>query len=287
MSITYGPIGLFDSGFGGITVLKEILKVLPQYDYLYLGDNARVPYGPRSYEIVCQYTLECVDYLFVQACPLIILACNTATAKALRNIQQKYLPIAYPERRVLGVIRPVTELAGSLSQSGIVGVLATSGTVSSLTYPVEMSHFSPQVTVVQEACPMWVPLVENDEYEGEGADYFVRKHLDRLFRTHPAIDTLVLGCTHYPMLGKKIRKYLPQGVQLLSQGEIVAHSLKDYLQRHPDMEAACQKEAQLRFLTTDSAAHFNQVAGQYLGIEVQSTRISLPILPQERLKLAF
>ncbi len=272
---TMSPIGVFDSGYGGLTVLKEIVKSLPQYDYLYLGDNARSPYGPRSFETVYHYTWQCVQWFFKQGCPLVILACNTASAKALRNIQQHDLPIAFPDKRVLGVIRPTTEIIGRISKTGQVGILGTQGTVMSNSYPIEIHKFFPEVKVYQEACPMWVPLVENNEYEGDGADYFIKKHLDHILANNSQIDTLLLACTHYPLLIGKIRKYIPENINLLSQGEIVAHSLKDYLNRHPEMEGKCSKNSNRSFFTTDQPQDFNNHASTFFGKPVQSDHVEL------------
>lgn len=242
-----GPIGIFDSGYGGLSVMKEILSALPGYDYLYLGDNARAPYGPRSFDTVYRYTLEAVQWFFKQECPLVILACNTASAKALRTIQQRDLPqMQDPSRRVLGVIRPTAEVLGTYSRTREVGVLGTAGTVSSNSYPIEIQKFFPDIRVHQQACPMWVPLVENRAYESPGADYFVRECLDQLLVQSPRIDTILLACTHYPLLIPKIRQFLPPGVQLLSQGEIVAESLKDYLNRHPEMEQRIERNSGFR-----------------------------------------
>lgn len=271
----YQPIGIFDSGFGGLTVLKEIVKELPQYDYLYLGDSARAPYGSRSFETVYEYTLECVKHLFDRGCHLVILACNTASAKALRTIQQKDLPHLAPNKRVLGVIRPTTELIGQFSQSKHVGVLGTQGTVSSGSYLVEIEKFYPELTVKQEACPMWVPLIENNETENPGAEFFIKRHVDALMTKDPKIDAIILGCTHYPLIEKKIKAYLPQGVQLLSQGPIVARGLKDYLQRHPEIEAHCSKGGEVRFLTTDLPETFDKSATLFFGKPVESQHLSL------------
>ncbi len=270
-----GPIGVFDSGYGGLTVFKELVKELPQYDYIYLGDNARVPYGIRSFETVYQYTLECVNHLFERGCSLIILACNTASAKALRNIQQKDLPHMPHLRRVLGVIRPTTEIIGELSQSGHVGVFATQGTVNSQSYVIEANKFYPQVKVYQEACPMWVPLVENNEHNSTGADYFVKKHIDQLLQQSPDIDTIILACTHYPLLMNKIREFLPEHIRLVSQGEIVAHSLADYLQRHPEIEQLCSKGGNKTYYTTESVNDFNKKAEIFLGKAVESDLLKL------------
>lgn len=268
----YHPIGVFDSGYGGLTVLREIVQKLPQYDYLYLGDNARSPYGPRSFETVYQYTLQCVRYLFARGCRLVVLACNTASAKALRNIQQLDLPRMEPGLRVLGVIRPTTEIIGRYSQSGQVGILATRGTVTSESYLVEIAQFFPALQVYQEACPMWVPLVENGEYNGPGADYFIQKHLDRLLLQSPAIDTLLLACTHYPLLLPKIRQFIPAHLTVLSQGPIVAERLADYLIRHPELAAQCSQTSNLRFLTTDSTEEFDRQASLFFGQPVAAER---------------
>jgi glutamate racemase len=270
-----GPIGVFDSGYGGLTVLKKIRQQLPQYDYLYLGDNARAPYGNRSFETVYQYTLECVNLLFNRGCSLVILACNTSSAKALRTIQQKDLPQLNASLRVLGVIRPTTELAGNYSTSKHIGVLGTAGTIASQSYPVELHKFFPDVQVFQEACPMWVPLVENNEFNSIGADYFIKKHIDNLMQQSPLIDTVILGCTHYPLLIEKIKKYLPPQVSVLSQGEIVAQSLRSYLYRHPEMEARCSKKGTCEFLTTDDSENFDLHAALFFGKSVQSKHIAL------------
>jgi glutamate racemase len=269
------PIGVFDSGYGGLTVLKEIRKNLPLYDYLYLGDNARAPYGNRSFDTVYHYTLQCVEWFFEQGCSLVILACNTASAKALRTIQQNDLPKIAPGKRVLGVIRPTTELIGNYSETRNVGVLATNGTVASNSYPIEIAKFFPDLKVYQEACPMWVPLVENNEYEGHGADYFVKKNLQSIFEKGRKIDVLLLACTHYPLLKEKIEEYLPVGVKLLSQGEIVASSLRDYLKRHPEIESLCSKNGQSLFYTTDSTEDFDNHATTFFGEAIQSIHLDL------------
>lgn len=269
------PIGVFDSGYGGLTVLREIVRKLSQYDYVYLGDNARTPYGTRSFDTVYHYTLECVRHLFDRGCRLVILACNTASAKALRNIQQLDLPMLAPDRRVLGVIRPTTEVIGTYSRTGHVGILATRGTVTSESYLVEIEKFFPELHVVQEACPMWVPLVENGEYASAGADYFVQQHIDRLMAQSPDIDTILLACTHYPLLLDKIRQYAPQNATVLSQGGIVSDSLADYLIRHPDMEAQCSKHGQRTFMTTDSTEDFDRQATVFYGEPVQSEHLAL------------
>ncbi|MFN0214138.1 MAG: glutamate racemase [Saprospiraceae bacterium] len=272
---TPAPIGIFDSGYGGLTVFRDIRAKLPQYDYIYLGDNARAPYGPRDFDTIYHYTLECVRHLFDKGCQLVVLACNTASAKALRTIQQQDLPRIAPERRVLGVIRPTTEIVGHYSKTKQVGVLATRGTVLSESYVIEIEKFFPEIKVFQQACPMWVPLVENNEHEGAGADYFVKKYLDELLVQSSEIDTVVLGCTHYPLLANKIRQYLPSRVQLLSQGEIVAKSLLDYLHRHPEIEAVCSKGGSVAYFTTESAEDFDRKAAIFLGQEVRSKHLAL------------
>ncbi|MEJ2109570.1 MAG: glutamate racemase [Acidobacteriota bacterium] len=266
----YSPIGIFDSGFGGLTVLKEIEAVLPRKDLLYLGDNARTPYGNRSFEIVYAYTMEAVEWLFNRKCALVIVACNTAAAKALRSIQQRDLPRMDPQRRVLGILRPVTEQVGYLSRSGHIGILATSGTVASKSYAIEIARFFPEAKVSQEACPMWVPLVENDECDSEGAEYFVKKHVNRLMESDPKIDTVVLGCTHYPLLRKQIARFLPPDVTIVSQGKIVANSLVDYLKRHPEIAARCSENARRAFYTSEKAAVFDKLATLFYGREIHS-----------------
>jgi len=270
------PIGVFDSGYGGLTVLKEMVARLPQYDYVYLGDNARAPYGNRSFETVYHYTLQCVKWLFDKGCPLVILACNTASAKALRTIQQNDLPKIAPDNRVLGVIRPTTEVVGGFTRSGKVGVLATRGTVLSGSYPIEIGKFFPELEVFQQACPLWVPLIENNEHDKPGADYFVKEYMDLLKEQSPGIDTVLLACTHYPLLKDKIARYLPEGGTLISQGEIVASSLADYLQRHPEMEGRCSKGGLLRFYTTDSTEDFDNHASIFYGQGLRSAHVPLP-----------
>ncbi len=270
-----GPIGIFDSGYGGLTVLKEIAKALPHYDYLYLGDNARAPYGSRSFETIYQYTLACVRYLLNQDCSLIVLACNTASAKALRTIQQKDLPLLAPHKRVLGVIRPTAEIIGNITQSKVVGVLGTLGTVQSQSYVIEIQKLFPEVKVYQEACPMWVPLIENSEYENEGSDYFVNKNISQLLSQSSAIDTLLLGCTHYPLLYDKIKSILPASIKLLSQGPIVAAALQEYLNRHPEIEQKCSKLGTRKFLTTDSPSDFEKRGSQFFGQVIQAEYLHL------------
>ncbi len=271
------PIGIFDSGYGGLTVFRDIRAKLPQYDYIYLGDNARAPYGPRDFDTIYHYTLECVRHLFDMGCQLVVLACNTASAKALRTIQQQDLPKIAPERRVLGVIRPTTEIVGKYSKSKHVGVLATRGTVVSQSYVIEIEKFFPEIKVFQQACPMWVPLVENNEHEGAGADYFVQKYLDELLAQSAKIDTVVLGCTHYPLLEQKIRQFLPPQVKLLLQGELVAISLSEYLHRHPEIEAVCSKGGDVEYFTTESAEDFDRKAAIFLGEEVKSKHLVLVV----------
>ena len=271
---TLTMVGIFDSGFGGLTCLRSIREQLPEYDYLYLGDNARAPYGTRSFEVVYEYTWQAVQYLHKQGCRLIILACNTASAKALRTIQQRFIPLSSPYR-VLGVIRPTVEAIGRYTKNNHIGVLATEGTVASCSYPIEIHKLYPEVRLTQQACPMWVPLIENGEHTSAGADYFVKKYLDSIFSQDPEIDTLLLGCTHYPLLEEKIRQYIPSGVHLLMQGEIVAHSLQDYLLRHPDIEQSCSKTGQCRFLTTESPERFSSAASLFLGEQITAASIKL------------
>ena len=262
-----GPIGVFDSGYGGLTILDKIRKQMPEYDYLYLGDNARTPYGPRSFEVVYEFTLQAVKKLFELGCPLVILACNTASAKALRTIQQTNLPVIDPTRRVLGVIRPTAECIDQLTKSRHIGILATSGTIKSESYLMEIHKLFPDVTVTGEACPMWVPLVENNEYHSKGADYFVQKHINQLLEKDSDIDTLILGCTHYPLLIEKIRQFTPSHIRLVPQGEYVAKSLEDYLKRHPEMDIRCSKGNTCRFLTTESTAKFEESASIFLRMD--------------------
>lgn len=272
-SLSTGAIGVFDSGYGGLTILDKIRELMPEYDYVYLGDSARCPYGTRSFEVVYEFTLQAVNKLFEMGCPLIILACNTASAKALRTIQQVNLPHIDPSRRVLGVIRPTVERISELTQSRHVGILATAGTIKSESYPLEIHKLFPDITVTGEACPLWVPLVENNEYHSEGADYFVRQHINRLLEKDPMIDTILLGCTHYPLLSDKIRQFTPEHIRIIAQGEYVAQSLRDYLNRHPEMEVRCNKTGNCRFLTTESENKFEESASIFLGrkdIKVES-----------------
>ncbi len=270
-----GSIGIFDSGYGGLTILEKIKEALPDNDFIYLGDNARTPYGTRSFEVVYKYTLQCVTQLFEMGCHLIILACNTASAKALRTIQQNDLPILDPNRRVLGVIRPTIEIIGDLTQSKHVGLLATTGTVQSNSYPLEIKKIFPEIIVSSEACPMWVPLIENNEHLSDGADYFIKKNLDQILKTDPLIDTLILGCTHYPLLINKIYKYLPKNVKVITQGEIVAKSLVDYLNRHPEIDSRCTKNGKIEYFTTESTDKFKSSASIFLNAEIVAKHINI------------
>ena len=272
---TSQPIAVFDSGYGGLTVLKQLVARLPQYDFIYLGDNARAPYGNRSFETVYHYTLQSVQWFFKMGSPLVVLACNTASAKALRTIQQHDLPGHYPGKRVLGVIRPTTEIIGTMTKTGKVGILATTGTVQSESYIIEIKKFFPDIEVFQQACPMWVPLIENNEHLGPGADYFVKKDIDQLFNQSKQIDTLLLACTHYPLIADKIRKYIPTGTRIISQGEIVANSLSDYLERHPEIDEKCSKNGQRKFFTTDSSLDFDQHASFFYDQKVESDHVDL------------
>lgn len=269
------PIGIFDSGYGGLTVLKSIVRKLPEYDFIYLGDNARAPYGNRSFNTVYQYTRECVQWFFSRGCPLVILACNTSSAKALRTIQQQDLIESGTPNRVLGVIRPTTEMAGRLSKTGHVGILATSGTVQSESYVIEINKFFPGVKVHQQACPLWVPLIENNEHLGEGADYFIEKYSSELLKQSNEIDTVILACTHYPLLMEKLRKHFPPSVQIVAQGDIVAESLAKYLVNHPEIETRCSRNSSLSFFTTDDCADFDRHGGYFFGQGVRSERVFL------------
>ncbi|WP_221929387.1 glutamate racemase [Saccharicrinis carchari] len=275
MNSSKGPIAVFDSGYGGLTVLQQLTQQLPQYDFLYLGDNARTPYGTRSFEVVNKYTLEAVTKLFSMGVHLIILACNTASAKALRNIQQNHLPLIAPTRRVLGVIRPSAEVVGSYTKTNKIGVLGTLGTVQSLSYPLEIKKVAKHLQVFQEACPMWVPLVENGEAESPGSDFFIKKNIDALLSQDKAIDTIILGCTHYPLLLDKIKQYLPYECTILSQGEIVAKSLVNYLKRHPEMDAKCTKNGKVIFYTTENVNKFKQTAGFFLKQDIEVNYLEL------------
>lgn len=268
-------IGVFDSGYGGLTILRQIRKLLPQYDYLYLGDNARAPYGSRSFDVVYEFTLQAVEELFDRGCPLVILACNTASAKALRSIQQNDVPRIDPTRRVLGVIRPTVEALDAVTDSRHIGVLATPGTVKSHSYTMEVGKLYPEMIVTEQACPMWVPLVENNEALSPGADYFVEKYINSIMLTDPMIDTLVLGCTHYPLLLPKLEMYAPQGVRILPQGDLVAESLRNYLARHPDIVSRCSQNGTVEYLTTENTDKFDDLASLFMGQTVKSTKITL------------
>ena len=275
LSSAPGPIGVFDSGYGGLTILRHIRAVLPDYDFLYLGDNARTPYGTRSFQVVYEFTLQCVCKLFEMGCHLVVLACNTASAKALRTIQQIDLPRIDSTRRVLGIIRPTVESIGNMTQTRHVGLLATPGTVKSLSYPLEINKLFPDIVVTGESCPIWVPLVENGESGSDGADFFVRRHVENLLTRDPEIDTILLGCTHYPLLLDKIRKYVPENVKIVSQGEYVAFSLQNYLGRHPEMDSCCTKNASCRYLTTESVETFLPNASIFMNGEINAETISL------------
>lgn len=272
-SLSSGAIGVFDSGYGGLTILEKIRELMPEYDYIYLGDNARAPYGTRSFEVVYEFTLQAVSKLFEMGCPLVILACNTASAKALRTIQQINLPVLDASRRVLGVIRPTAERIGEMTQSRHIGILATAGTIKSESYPLEIHKLFPDITVTGEACPLWATLVENNEHQSEGADYFVKQHISRLLEKDPQIDTIILGCTHYPLLLDKIRQFTPPDIRIVAQGEYVAQSLQAYLQRHTEMDARCTQGGNCRFLTTESESKFKESASIFLrqeNIKVES-----------------
>ena len=270
-----GPIGVFDSGYGGLTILKEIREALPEYDYVYLGDNARTPYGTRSFDVVYEFTREAVEALFARGCHLVILACNTASAKALRSIQQKDLPGWDSSRRVLGVIVPTVEALGSISKNGNIGILGTPGTVSSGTYDIEIAKFFPQFRTVSVECPMWVPLVEDREYDSPGADYFVEKYVEELFAQEPEIDTIILGCTHYPLLIEKIRRQVADRATIVTQGELVAASLRDYLNRHPEMDAKCTRGGSCTYLTTENPDKFTDLAATFMQAPVRAEHIVL------------
>jgi len=275
MNQKQGPIGVFDSGYGGLTILEDVRKQLPQLDYLYLGDNARAPYGNRSFDMVYEFTRQAVLYLYEQGCPLVILACNTASAKALRTIQQVDLPTLDPDFRVLGILRPTVEVIDSLTKSRHVGLVGTPGTVVSGSYPIEIHKLFPDILLTAEACPMWVPLVENGEYDSEGAAYFVRKNLTHLFEQDPEIDTLVLGCTHYPLLMSQIKRFVPKQVKIVSQGNYVAASLKDYLHRHSDIAERCTMGGSCHFLTTESEYKFEESASLFVKRNVKASHIHL------------
>ncbi len=268
-------IGVFDSGFGGLTILRSFIELLPEYDYIYLGDNARAPYGNKSFELIYEYTLEGVNYLFNQGCELVILACNTASAKALRSIQQKDLPLIAPQKRVLGVIRPSTEEIGALSKSGVVGILGTEGTVNSLSYQIELAKSSPHTLVIQQACPLWVPLIESQEYSSPAGRLIIESDLKRLFKQNPKIDVIVLACTHYPIIKHIIDEWVPRGVQVLAQGPLVAHKLSDYLSRHTELEGQLSKNGTIACFTTESGDYFNEHASEIFGQPLRAEQIHL------------
>ena len=270
-----GPIGIFDSGYGGLTILHDLRQVLPQYDYMYLGDNARAPYGSRSFEVVYKFTRQAVLKLFSLGCHLVILGCNTASAKALRSIQQRDIPEVDPNRRVLGIIRPTAEVIGTITKSNHVGLLATEGTIKSESYDLEVAKFWPNIKVSGVACPLWAAIVEANEADSPGADYFVKKRIDQLIRKDPEIDTLILGCTHYPLLMSSIVKNIPDGVRVVPQGEYVANSLRDYLGRHPDMEQRITKNGTCRYLTTESEDKFQESARIFLHERVDVNHVDL------------
>ncbi len=269
------PIGIFDSGYGGLTILRDIQQRMPDRDFIYLGDNARAPYGSRSFDVVYTFTLQCVQRLFEMGCHLVILACNTASAKALRNIQQNDLPRLDPERRVLGIIRPTVEQVGLTSQTRHIGLVGTTGTVQSMSYPLEFKKLYPDITVTDKACPMWVPLVENNEYNGDGADFFVKKYIDELIKKDEQIDTLILGCTHYPLLIDKIKKYLPERVRIVSQGELITESLENYLSRHENIDAKCTRNGVTKYYTTESVEKFNEAASIFLNKKVEAQHLEV------------
>ncbi|MCZ2223811.1 MAG: glutamate racemase [Chitinophagales bacterium] len=274
-----GAIGIFDSGYGGLTILKEIVNILPQYNYIYLGDNARTPYGSRSFETVYHYTWEAIQWFFNQGCSLVILACNTASAKALRTIQQKNLPLLNdPFKRVLGVIRPTAEVIDNFTHSKHIGILGTTGTVQSNSYILEIEKFFPNIKVFQQACPLWVPLIENNEHNSKGADFFVKKYIHQLLEQNANIDTFLLACTHYPLLIEKIKEYTPADIKIVTQGNIVAESLKDYLKRHPEIESLCIKQGKINFYTTDNAEQFNKQAIIFWGNNIQSQQVNISTL---------
>ena len=269
------PIGIFDSGYGGLTILSDIQKKMPQYDYLYLGDNARAPYGNRSFDVVYEFTLEGVKELFSRGCELVILACNTASAKALRTIQQNDLPNLASNKRVLGVIRPSTEIIGDFSISNHVGILATEGTVKSMSYPIEINKFSPDTIVSQHACSMWVPLIESGNYESEAGQMFIKEDVEKLLLNDPKIDVIILGCTHYPILKSFIESIVPPHIKVIAQGPIIAEKLADYLHRHPEIESVCSKNSSTDFLTTENSDDFNAKASVFFGKEIKSEHIKL------------
>ncbi len=277
MAGQYQPIGVFDSGYGGLTILKDFIQAMPDYDFIYLGDNARAPYGSRSFEVVYEYTLQAVKKLFEMECHLVVLACNTASAKALRNIQQNDLPKIDPNRRVLGVIRPAVESIGEFTSNGHVGILGTSGTVLSNSYPIELEKWAngKVIKTTQEACPIWVPLVENNEIDSAGTDFFVAKNIQNLLNTDPEIDAIILGCTHYPLLLPTIKKFVPEGITLMEQGKVVTQKLVEYLTRHPEMDTKCSKSGVVKFFTTENVEIFEKNATTFLGKSIKSEKVIL------------
>jgi glutamate racemase len=277
MATQFQPIGVFDSGYGGLTILKDFIHAMPEYDFIYLGDNARAPYGSRSFEVVYGYTLQAVTRLFEMGCHLVILACNTASAKALRNIQMNDLPHMDPNRRVLGVIRPAVEAIGDFTRNGHVGILGTTGTVLSNSYPIELEKWSngKVVQATQEACPIWVPLVENNEMDSPGTEYFVSKNINNLLAADPEIDSIILGCTHYPLLLPVIRKFVPEGIQLLEQGKVVSGKLVEYLSRHPEMDDRCSKSGLIKYYTTENVEIFEKNAATFIGQTVNCEKVIL------------
>ena len=268
-----GPIGIFDSGYGGLTILSEIQALLPEYDYCYLGDNARAPYGSRSFEVIYEFTRQAVAALFEKGCNLVILACNTASAKALRTIQQKDIPLWSSEKRVLGVIRPTVEVVGRITKSRHVGILATEGTIQSCSYDMEIEKLFPDIIVTGEACPMWVPMIESHLHKNDGADYFIGQNVSTILSKDPLIDSLILGCTHYPIIIDQIKRFLPPGIEVISQGGYVASSLKNYLKRHPDMNNSCSKNSVTEYYTTESPSRFMQMAETFLGEKIKASHI--------------
>ncbi len=269
------PIGVFDSGYGGLTILQQLRRRLPQYDFLYLGDNARAPYGPRSFDVVYEFTRQAVVKLFSMGCHLVILGCNTASAKALRTIQMNDLPRLAPEKRVLGVIRPTVEVIGDITQTRHVGIVATEGTVRSESYTLEIQKFHPDIKVTGQACPLWAAIVEAGEADTEGAEYFVRKRIGQLLEKDPEIDAIILGCTHYPLLMNALKKAVPANITIVPQGEYVAASLRDYLNRHSEIDAQCTKNGTIRYFTTENPERFKECAALFLHEDVDVERVEL------------
>jgi len=267
------PIGVFDSGYGGLTILADLQKKLPENDFLYLGDNARAPYGSRSFNVVYEFTLQAVEFLFSQGCELIVLACNTASAKALRTIQQTYLPSVESHKRVLGVIRPTSEIIGAITRSNHIGILATEGTIKSDSYRLEIAKFYPDVEIEQKSCPMWVPLIENQVYDQLGGKWFIEQDVLKLLAKDPAIDTILLGCTHYPIVADIVREIVGDDIQVITQGEIVANSLATYLDRHTNLASMCSKGGETSYYTTETSVDFDRKASSFLQKEIQSTHV--------------